>query len=74
MAVIIRAQAQADSEIIRAEGALQGAALLETSSVAVELAKIEKVGSSLGAGTSFYFGASQNAFSDSVISRATAGK
>jgi hypothetical protein len=41
--------------VIRAEGSLQAAKLLESSAVASELAKIDKMGSSLGNGASFVF-------------------
>merc|ERR1711998_18861 len=58
----IRAEGDADAERIRAEGSRAAAELLATSDVAVELAKIEKVGSALqGSGTStLFFGADAN--------------
>jgi len=53
----INAQAAADSERIQADGKRQGAALLEESAVAVELAKLERAGQALGDKTTFFFGA-----------------
>merc|ERR1712159_458543 len=55
-AVRIRAEADAEAERIRAEGARSAAALPEQSGVAVDLAKIGKVGEALqGGGTSTLF-------------------
>merc|ERR1711998_146968 len=58
----IRAEGDADAERIRAEGSRAAAELLATSNVAVDLAKIDKVGSALrGSGTStLFFGADAN--------------
>merc|ERR1711998_323034 len=58
-AVRIRAEADAEAERIRAEGARCAAELLTTNDVAVELAKISKVGEALqGQGTNtLFFGA-----------------
>merc|ERR1711998_769116 len=58
-AVRIRAEADAEAERIRAEGARSAAELLATNTVAVELAKISKVGDALqGQGTNtLFFGA-----------------
>merc|ERR1712093_114132 len=58
----IRAEGDADAERIRAEGSRAAAELLATSDVAVELAKIDKVGTALqGSGTStLFFGADAN--------------
>merc|ERR1712054_643286 len=58
-AVRIRAEADAEAERIRAEGARCAAELLVTNDVAVELAKISKVGEALqGQGTNtLFFGA-----------------
>merc|ERR1712093_831701 len=55
----IRAEGDADAERIRAEGARAAAELLSTSKVAVDLARIDKVGNALsGSGTStLFFGA-----------------
>merc|ERR1711939_1284943 len=55
----IRAEGDADAERIRAEGSRAAAELLATSDVAVELAKIDRVGNALqGSGTStLFFGA-----------------
>jgi len=53
----INAQALADSERIQADGKRQGAALLEESAVAVELAMLERAGQALGDKTTFFFGA-----------------
>merc|ERR1712054_88996 len=62
-AVRIRAEADAEAEKIRAEGARSAAELLSTNHVAVELAKISKVGDALqGAGTNtLFFGADSSA-------------
>lgn len=62
-AVRIRAEADAEAEKIRAEGARSAADLLSTNQVAVELAKISKVGDALqGAGTNtLFFGADSSA-------------
>merc|ERR1711988_1795222 len=62
-AVRIRAEADAEAERIRAEGARSAAELLSTNQVAVELAKISKVGDALqGAGTNtLFFGADSSA-------------
>merc|ERR1711998_178463 len=62
-AVRIRAEADAEAERIRAEGARAAAELLSTNQVAVELAKISKVGDALqGAGTNtLFFGADSSA-------------
>lgn len=54
----INGQAIADAEVTQARGKKEAAALLEGSSVAVDLAKLEKTGSILGEKTSFFFGAS----------------
>merc|ERR1712159_711070 len=58
-AVRIRAEADAEADRIRAEGARSAAELLSTNQVAVELAKISKVGEALqGKGTNtLFFGA-----------------
>lgn len=58
-AVRIRAEADAEAEKIRAEGARSAAELLSTNQVAVDLARISKVGEALqGSGTnSLFFGA-----------------
>jgi regulator of protease activity HflC (stomatin/prohibitin superfamily) len=55
-AAVIEAKACADAEMIRAEGAKKAADTLESSSVAVDLAKIEKTGVALGGNSSFFFG------------------
>jgi len=57
----IQAQATADMEVMIAQGKKDAAALLEGSEVAVDLAKLEKVGTILGNKTSFFFGASPSA-------------
>merc|ERR1712039_466961 len=54
----INAQAIADAEVTQAQGKKEAAALLEGSSVAVDLVKLEKTGEILGEKTSFFFGAS----------------
>merc|ERR1712066_1021685 len=54
----INAQAIADAEVTHAQGKKDAAALLEESSVAVDLVKLEKTGEILGEKTSFLFGAS----------------
>merc|ERR1711998_385569 len=61
-AVRIRAEADAEAEKIRAEGSKSAANLLSESEVAVDLARINKVGEALqGSGTStLFFGAEAN--------------
>merc|ERR1711977_471994 len=61
-AVRIRAEADAEAEKIRAEGARSAADMLAESQVAVDLAKISKVGEALqGKGTNtLFFGAESN--------------
>merc|ERR1711998_466821 len=61
-AVRIRAEADAEAEKIRAEGAKSAELLAESSEVAVDLAKINRVGEALqGSGTStLFFGAESN--------------
>ena len=55
-AVRIRAEADAKAERIRAAGAKEAAELLSTNTVAVDLAKISKVGEALkGAGSNTMF-------------------
>merc|ERR1711870_195585 len=54
----INAQALADAEVAQAKGKSEAAVLLEGSSVAVDLAKLEKTGQVLGGKTSFFFGSS----------------
>merc|ERR1711977_402151 len=58
-AVRIRAEADAEAETIRAEGARSAATMLSESAVAVELAKIGKVGEALRGGNTntLFFGA-----------------
>jgi len=53
----IRAQATADSEVLQAQGKKEAAELLESSEVAVDLAKLEKTGMILGNNKTFFFGA-----------------
>jgi len=53
----IQAQAAADAEVSHAQGKKDAAALLETSQIAVDLAKLEKTGAVLGNKTTFFFGA-----------------
>ena len=58
---LIIAQADADAEILRAEGAKKAADLLSTNKVSVDLAKIDRTGQALagnGNHSSFFFGAS----------------
>merc|ERR1719433_1684337 len=54
----IRAQGDAEAEALRADGAKKAADLLESSAVAVELAKMKQAGSCLAEGkaNSFFFG------------------
>jgi regulator of protease activity HflC (stomatin/prohibitin superfamily) len=54
----IQAQARADAEVMQAQGKKDAAALLESSNVAVDLAKLEKTGQVLGDNKSFFFGTS----------------
>jgi regulator of protease activity HflC (stomatin/prohibitin superfamily) len=53
----IQAQSMADAEVMQAQGKKDAAALLETSDVAVDLAKLEKTGQMIGQKTTFFFGA-----------------
>lgn len=57
-ALRIQAQSVADAEAVQARGKKEAAALLETSSVAVDLARLEKTGQAIGDKASFFFGAS----------------
>jgi len=57
----IQAQADADAEVMHAQGKKDAAMLLETSAVAVDLAKLEKTAAILGDKTSFFFGAGPSA-------------
>merc|ERR1711870_26109 len=52
----ISAQARSDAEVLQAQGKKEAAALLETSNVAVDLAKLEKTGQALGDKKTFFFG------------------
>ena len=53
----IMAEGDAMAETIRAEGALTAAEKLSGSAIAVELARLDKVGAALSEKTSFFFGA-----------------
>ena len=53
----IMAEGDAQAQTIRAEGAFKAAEKLGASDIAVELARLDKVGSVLGERTSFFFGA-----------------
>lgn len=53
----INARALADAERLQSEGKKDAAALLEHSTVAIDLAKLERTGQILGERTSFFFGA-----------------
>mmetsp|Transcript_70402 Transcript_70402/g.150788 ORF Transcript_70402/g.150788 Transcript_70402/m.150788 type:complete len:556 (+) Transcript_70402:80-1747(+) len=53
----IKAQATADAERLHAQGKKDAASLLETSNVAVDLARMEKTGQLLDQKTTFFFGA-----------------
>lgn len=53
----INAQALADSEKLHAQGKKDAAALLESSQVAVDLAKLERAGQLVGSRSAFFFGA-----------------
>jgi len=58
-AAIIEARADAEAEVLRAEGASKAAKALESSPIAVELARIDKTGAALkDAKSSMFFGAS----------------
>ena len=48
-------RAQADAEVRRAEGSRQAAELLATSTVAVELAKMERSSKMLNGGEKYFF-------------------
>jgi len=56
-AMRISAQAMADAERVAAQGKRDAAATLETSNVAVELARLEKAGQLLSEKSAFFFGA-----------------
>jgi regulator of protease activity HflC (stomatin/prohibitin superfamily) len=56
----IQAQAVADSEVLHAQGKKDAAGLLESSEVAVDLAKLEKTATILDNKTTFFFGAGPN--------------
>jgi len=60
-AMRINAQAVADAEKLKAQGKKDAAALLESSAVAVDLAKIERASELIGDKTSFFFGAGPQA-------------
>jgi len=66
----IQAQSLADSEVMQAQGRKDAAALLESSAVAVDLARLEKTGSILAEKTSFFFGASPSTI-PALVSNAT---
>jgi len=59
--VRLRAQAAADVERLKAQGKKDAAALLEGSSVAVDLAKMERAGERMSDKAKFFFGASNKA-------------
>ncbi|KAK3269019.1 hypothetical protein CYMTET_22512 [Cymbomonas tetramitiformis] len=59
----ILAQGDADAETIRAQGSKAAADLLESSDVAVELAKLERTGELLGNKTTFFMGADAKSLS-----------
>eukprot|EP00040_Diaphanoeca_grandis_P014203 m.71894 g.71894 ORF g.71894 m.71894 type:complete len:521 (-) comp24404_c0_seq2:71-1633(-) len=56
----IKAEGDAQAEIIRAEGARTAAEKLASSDIAVELARIDKVGRLLGDKSTFFFGANSS--------------
>lgn len=60
-AVRINAQARADAERLEAQGKKDAAKLLETSDVAVDLARLEKAGQLIGEKASFFFGTNPQA-------------
>eukprot|EP00037_Helgoeca_nana_P030104 m.368317 g.368317 ORF g.368317 m.368317 type:complete len:200 (-) comp28110_c2_seq1:2296-2895(-) len=60
----IRAQGDAEAAIIRADGAKKAADTLSTTAFAVELARLEKLGSVFSDKTSFFFGASPHEVSN----------
>jgi len=66
----IQAQSIADSEVMQAQGRKDAAALIESSAVAVDLARLEKTGSILASKTSFFFGASPSSI-PALVSNAT---
>ena len=55
-AKVIEAKGQAEAERIAAEGALKAAELLEQSTIAADLAKIDRTGVALGNSSKFFFG------------------
>eukprot|EP00038_Savillea_parva_P007874 m.173064 g.173064 ORF g.173064 m.173064 type:complete len:515 (-) comp13632_c0_seq1:202-1746(-) len=57
-AVRIRAEGDAEANVIRANGSKKAADMLATTDLAVELARLEKLGAVFSDKTSFFFGAS----------------
>ena len=56
-AAMITAEALAQADVMRAKGAKDAAALIESSHIAMELAKIEKTGNALDGNKALFFGA-----------------
>lgn len=74
---MILAQADADAEILRAQGAKQAADLLSTNPVSVDLARIERTGKALagdGNHASFFFGAHPQDVIQSLLANASVVK
>jgi len=65
----ISAQALGDSEVLQAQGKKEAAALLETSSVAVDLAKLEKIGLVLDDKKTFFFGSGASTLPQALLSK-----
>merc|ERR1711904_148347 len=67
-ALMIRTQADADAERIRADGSKDAAHQLEKSAVAVDLARIQKAGEAISDKQSFFFGADGPAMLPAILS------
>merc|ERR1712151_1380166 len=65
----ISAQARADAEVLQAQGKKEAAALLETSNVAVDLAKLEKAGEVLGDKKTLFFGGGPSTLPQALMSK-----
>lgn len=70
----IMAEGEARAEVIRAEGSHKAAETLSSSAVAVELARLDKVGHVLGDKTSFFFGSDPTTLSTMLSNPAIIGK
>merc|ERR550537_821688 len=64
----MKAEADADAERIRADGSKDAAHKLESSAVAVDLARIQKAGEAISDKQSFFFGADGPAMLPAILS------